>query len=58
MAVLRRSYIYWSANIVFSSYFKIVALGSLVVRVLAIGPKIHGFKPGRERWIFKVDKNP
>jgi hypothetical protein len=24
-----------------------------MVIVLAIGPKARGFKPGRERWIFK-----
>jgi hypothetical protein len=34
-----------------------VALGGLVV-VLATGPKVRGFKPGRGRWIFKDDKNP
>jgi hypothetical protein len=33
-----------------------VALGGLVVSVLATGPKIRGFKPGRGRWIFKCDK--
>jgi uncharacterized protein HemY len=27
----------------------VVVLGSLVVSVLAIGPKVHGFKPGRGR---------
>jgi hypothetical protein len=26
--------------------------------VLATGPKVRGFKPGRGRWIFKGDKNP
>jgi hypothetical protein len=26
--------------------------------VLATGPKVHGFKPGRGRSIFKGDKNP
>jgi hypothetical protein len=35
-----------------------VALGGLVVSVLATGPKVRGFKPGRGRWIFKGDKNP
>jgi hypothetical protein len=24
----------------------------------AIGHKVRGFKPGREQWIFKGDKNP
>jgi hypothetical protein len=28
-----------------------------VVIVLAIGPKVRGFKDGRERWIFKGDTN-
>jgi hypothetical protein len=27
-------------------------------RVLATGPKVRGFNPGRGRWIFKGDKNP
>jgi hypothetical protein len=35
-----------------------VALGGLVVSVLATGPKVRGFNPGRGRWIFKGDKNP
>jgi hypothetical protein len=35
-----------------------VALGSAVVFVLAIVPKVRGFKPGRGRWIFKGDKSP
>jgi hypothetical protein len=29
------------------------AFGSVVVSVLAMGPKIREFKPGRERWISK-----
>jgi hypothetical protein len=32
-----------------------VALGGLVVIVLAIGPKVCGLKPGRGQWIFKGD---
>jgi hypothetical protein len=35
-----------------------VALGGLVVSVLATEPKVCGFNPGRGRWIFKGDKNP
>jgi hypothetical protein len=35
-----------------------VALGGLVVSVLATGPKVRGFDPDRGRWIFKGDKNP
>jgi hypothetical protein len=26
--------------------------------LLATGTKVLGFKPGRERWIFKADSNP
>jgi hypothetical protein len=29
-----------------------------VVGVLAVGPKICGFKPGQGRWIFKGKKIP
>jgi hypothetical protein len=36
----------------------IVVLGGAMVIVLAIGPKVHGFTPGRRRWIFKCDNNP
>jgi hypothetical protein len=35
-----------------------IALGGLVVSVLATGPKDRGFDPDRGRWIFKGDKNP
>jgi hypothetical protein len=38
--------------------FYTVALGGLVVSVLATGPKVRGFDPDRGRWIFKGDKNP
>jgi hypothetical protein len=34
-----------------------VALGDLVVNVLATGPKVRGFKPGRGRWILRVIKS-
>jgi hypothetical protein len=33
-----------------------VALGGLVVSVLAIGLKIRGFRPGRGRWNFRAIK--
>jgi hypothetical protein len=33
-----------------------VTLNGLVVNVLAIVPKVRGFKPGRGRWIFNGDK--
>jgi hypothetical protein len=33
-----------------------VVLGGMVVRVLAIGPKVRGSKPGRRRWSFKGEK--
>jgi hypothetical protein len=35
----------------------VVGLGGLVVIVLAIGPKVIDFKPGRGRWIFEGDRN-
>jgi hypothetical protein len=34
-----------------------VALGGVVVSVLATGPKVRGFKPGRGRWILGVIKS-
>jgi hypothetical protein len=34
-----------------------VALGGLVLSVLATGPKVRGFKPGRGRWIVRVIKS-
>jgi hypothetical protein len=36
----------------------VVVLGGVMVIVLVTGPKVPGFKPGREKWIFKGDKNP
>jgi hypothetical protein len=36
---------------------KKVVLDGLVVSVLATIFKIRGFKPGRQRWIYKGDKN-
>jgi hypothetical protein len=33
------------------------ALGGLVVSVLATGPKVREFKPGRGRWILSVIKS-
>jgi hypothetical protein len=41
----------------FLSYSSVVALGGLVVSVLATGPKVRGFKPGRGRWILMVIKS-
>jgi hypothetical protein len=41
----------------YGSKFQCVVLGGVMVIVLAIGPKVHGFKPGLERWNFKGDKN-
>jgi hypothetical protein len=37
---------------------RLVALGGLVVIVLAVEPKVCVFKPNRGRWIFKGNKNP
>jgi hypothetical protein len=34
-----------------------IALGGVVVSVLATGPMVRGFKPGRERWILRVIKS-
>jgi hypothetical protein len=34
----------------------LVVLGGLVVIVLAIGPKVRGFKPGRGRWSLRTIK--
>jgi hypothetical protein len=34
-----------------------VALGGLVVSVLATGPKVRGIKSGRGRWILRVIKS-
>jgi hypothetical protein len=34
-----------------------VAVGGVMVSVLASGPRVRGFKPGRGRWIFKGDKS-
>jgi hypothetical protein len=34
-----------------------VALGGLVVNVLATGPKVREFKPGRGQWILRVIKS-
>jgi hypothetical protein len=28
------------------------------VILLTTGPKVRGFRPGRERWIFEGEKNP
>jgi hypothetical protein len=34
----------------------VIALGGVVVSVLATGPKVREFKPGRGRWILRVIK--
>jgi hypothetical protein len=51
-----------SVNIKISGHFNlnfkfVIALGGLVVSVLATGPKVRGFKPGRGRWILRVIKS-
>jgi hypothetical protein len=38
-------------------YDRVVALGGLVVSVLATGLEVRGFKPGRVRWILRVIKS-
>jgi hypothetical protein len=46
-----------------SKYFSVlyhkatVTFGDVVVSVLATGPKVRGFKPGRGRWILRVIKS-
>jgi hypothetical protein len=47
---LRKKYIHRGTNTG-------VALDVLVVCVLATGPKVRGFKPGRGRWILRVIKS-
>jgi hypothetical protein len=37
--------------------FFLVALGGIMILVLATGPKVRLLKTGRSRWIFKGDKN-
>jgi hypothetical protein len=37
-------------------YLHFVHLGGLVVIVLAIGPEVRGFKPGREKWTLRAIK--
>jgi hypothetical protein len=34
----------------------VVVISGLVVSMLAIGSKVHGFRPGRGRWVFKCDE--
>jgi hypothetical protein len=36
---------------------KRLGIPGLVVSVLATGPKVRGFKPGRGRWILRVIKS-
>jgi hypothetical protein len=36
----------------------LVALGGIVVSVLATESKVRGFKPSKIRWTFMGDKNP
>jgi hypothetical protein len=46
-----------SNNHYYSFIRAFVALGGLVVSVLATGPKVRGFSPGRGRWILRVIKS-
>jgi hypothetical protein len=50
---MHTSFIYTHAR-VHLGYITVV-LGGLVFIVLAIGPKVRGFKPDRGRYIFKGD---
>jgi hypothetical protein len=47
----------WGKEVMKKFYKGQVGLGGLVVIVLAIGPKVRGFKPGQGWWAFKGDKN-
>jgi hypothetical protein len=54
---------FWSVKLftwldIYVGYWVRVVVGGLVVSVLATGPKVRGFNPGRGQWIFKGDKNP
>jgi hypothetical protein len=37
---------------------RLVVIGGVTVVRFNNGPKVRGFKPGREQRIFKGDKNP
>jgi hypothetical protein len=37
--------------------YSYIALGGVMVSVLATGPKVHGFKPGRGRWTSRMIKS-
>jgi hypothetical protein len=47
----------FSRQIMFCEVSELVALGGLVVSVLATGPEVRGFKPGRGRWNLRVIKS-
>jgi hypothetical protein len=36
----------------------VVVLGGVIFIVIAIGSKVRGFEPGRERWILRAINNP
>jgi hypothetical protein len=55
---LARNYSKWLHIKNYHNHLLYVALGGLVVSVLATGPKVRGFDRDRGRWIFKGDKNP
>jgi hypothetical protein len=46
----------YSVHTIYMIYVEIVAVGGLLVSVLAIGPNVRGFKTGQGRCIFKGDK--
>jgi hypothetical protein len=50
------SYLFLFAPIFNSLHIEVVALGGLVVSVLATGSKIRGLKPGPRTMDFKGDK--
>jgi hypothetical protein len=49
--------ILYCTHLIDNEHSHLVALGGIVVSVLATGSKVRGFKPGRGRWILRVIKS-
>ena len=41
-------------RIISNTYIFVDVIGGLVVSILATGTRVHRFKPGRRRWIFRA----
>jgi hypothetical protein len=54
--VIQRTKSYCTSQVMWKSNIIILALGSLVVSVLATGTNVRGFKPGQGRCISNADK--